>query len=193
MAALRINDLEEILIEYNRLDGCGDILHGYRFLFNKKNVINPEIINDKFKDGLFIVSDCEFDNCRVISFFEQIIESNSSLQYENIEPPVVHIQCRAWNELKDYRISKWRNAKHPDGTIKYKEGFVESMFEFWEKDVELIFSLDSGFTDNQGSNSNISLHYNTNTDVIRKFVNELKSEFKDFKCNNREQHIQNSM
>jgi len=193
MATLKINELEEIVINYHEIDGCGDILYAFKFLFDKKNVINPEILTEPYKDGVFIISDSDFEKCSVISFFEQVLKTKNSLRYENIEPPVIYIHCRAWNELKEYRIASWENARHPDGTRKYKEGFIESMLEFWEKDVELTFSLDSIFTINREKSSSISLHYKTNTDNLQQFVNELKSEFQEFKGNNLEKHVQNSM
>lgn len=188
MATLKINELEEVVINYHDLDGCGDILYGFQFLFGKKSVLNPEILSERNKDGVFFISNCDFEKCGVISFFEQIIATKNSLNYENIEQPVIHIRCRAWNEFKDYRIAKWTNAKHADGTKKYGEGFVESMMEYWEKDVELIFSIDSIFTLSRDGYSNISLQYDTNTDVLRRFIDDLKSEFQEFKRKNLEKH-----
>jgi hypothetical protein len=29
------------------------------------------------------------------------------------------------NELKNYKLSLWENAKHSDGKGKYQEGFIE--------------------------------------------------------------------
>jgi len=192
MATLKINQIEEIVINYHDVDGCGDILYEFQFHFDGNNVINPEILSEHCKDGKFIITDCDFEKCGIISFFDYIIETKNSISYENIEPPVMHINCRAWNEFKDYRIKSWENLRHPDGTKKYKEGFVESMLEFWEKDIELTFSFDSIFTSRREIYSNITLHYKTNTDVLREFVDELKSEFQDFKSTNLEKHIKNS-
>jgi hypothetical protein len=192
MAILRINEIEEIVIRYYDIDNCGDILYAYQFLYDGRNVINSEILYERNKDGIFIVTDCDFEKCEVISFFDYIIKTKNSLNYENIEPPVIHIHCRAWNELKDNRIKIWENARHPDGTSQYKEGFIESMSEFWEKDVELTFSLDSIFTINREKYSLISLHYKTTTDNLQEFVNELKSEFQDFKSKNLQKHLKNS-
>lgn len=192
MATLKINEVEKIVIRYHDIDNCGDILYAYQFLFDGANIINPEILDERNKDGIFIVTDCDFEKCGVISFFDYIIETKNSISYENIEPPVIHINCRAWNEFKDYRIKSWENLRHPDGTKKYKEGFVESMLEFWEKDIELTFTFDSIFTSRREIYSNITLHYKTNTDVLREFVDELKSEFQDFKSTNLEKHIKNS-
>jgi hypothetical protein len=188
MATLKINELEEVVINYHDLDGCGDILYVFQFMFDKKNVLNAEILSERNKDGVFIISDCDFEKCGLISFFEQVVDTKNSLNYENIEQPVIKIKCRAWNEFKDYRIAKWTNAKHHDGTRKYQEGSVESMLEYWEKEVELIFTIDSIFTINRECYSSISLHYATNTDVLRKFVDELKSEYQEFKRKNLEKH-----
>jgi len=62
------------------------------------------------------------------------------------------------------------------------------MLAYWEKDVELIFSIDSIFTLSRDGYSNISLHYDTNTDVLRRFIDDLKSEFQEFKRKNLEKH-----
>ncbi len=191
MATLKINEVEEIVIRYHDIDKCGDILYSYQFLFDGKNVINPEIFNERNKDGVFIVTDCDFEKCGVINFFDNIIETKKSLHYENIEPPVIQIHCRAWDEFKDYRKKSWENSRHPDGTNRYKEGFIESMLEFWEKDVEITFSLDPIFTNNQEKVSLTSPHYKTTVDNLRNFVNELKSEFQDFKSKNLQKHLQN--
>jgi len=193
MAILKINESEEIIINYHDIDCCGDILYAFQFLFNKKNVINPEILSERYKEGFFIISDCDFEKCSIIDFFEQVLNTKDSIRYENIETPVIHIHCRAWNELKNYKLSLWENAKHSDGKGKYQEGFIESILEFWEKEVELTFSLDSIFTINPDKHSKISLHYETNTDNLQHFVEELRSEFQDFKGNNLEKHIHNSM
>jgi len=192
MAILRVNKIEEIVIRYYDIDNCGDILYAFQFLFNGGNVINPEILNERFKDGVFITTDCDFEECGVISFFDNVIKTKNSLSYENIEPPAMYIQCRAWNELKDNRIKIWESARHPDGKRKYKEGFTESMLEFWGKDIELTFSLDPIFTNNREQYSRISLQYKTNTDNLQEFVDELKSEFQDFKNKNLQKHFQNS-
>lgn len=65
------------------------------------------------------------------------------------------------------------------------------MLEFWEKDVEITFSLDPIFTNNQEKVSLTSLHSKTTVDNLRNFVNELKSEFQDFKSKNLQKHLQN--
>lgn len=192
MATLKINEVEEIVIRYHDIDKCGDILYAYQFLFDGENIINPKILDERYKDGVFIVTDCDFEKCGIISFFDYVIETKNSISYENIEPPVIHIHCRAWNEFKENRIKSWENLRHPDGTKKYREGFIESMLESWEKEIELNFSLDSTFTNNREKVSSISLHYKTTSDNLHHFVNELKSEFQDFKSENLQKHLQNS-
>jgi hypothetical protein len=69
MAILKINESEEIIINYHDIDGCGDILYAFQFLINKKNVINPEKLSERYKEGFLYISDCDFEKCSIIDIF----------------------------------------------------------------------------------------------------------------------------
>ena len=189
MATLKLDDIE-IVIDFHDLDKCGDILYGYQFLLNKKNIINPMILNEKWQNGVFITTECDFKECGVIRYFERIIQTKNSESYESLEPPIIYIVCQAWNEHKNYTIDSWKNATHHDGTKIYKEGFIESMVESWEKQIKLTFSLGNEFTITKNSYNRISLQVKTTTDVLQNFIDDLKSEFEEFKAKNLEKHLQ---
>lgn len=180
MASL-YSDGIEIKISFHDLDNCGDILYSYEFLFDGKNIFNPDIIHERHKQGKFITTECDFDRSGVIEFFQRIIANKEGGSYESLEPPIIYIKCNGWKEKRDYFMNSWKNDYHHNGIKKYSNGFIDSMETTWEKDIELIFSLDENYTINKRLYTKLSLCFISNTDSLQEFVDNLTSEFITFK------------
>lgn len=44
----------EFGVNFHGLDSCGDILYAFKLNLNDMSIINPELLNPNYKDGLFI-------------------------------------------------------------------------------------------------------------------------------------------
>jgi hypothetical protein len=177
----------EIHINFYGIDDCGDILYAYRFICNGKNIINPELLNEKWKNGIFITTECDFEESGVINYFKRIITTKTGENYESLEPPIIYIGCRAWNEVKEYSIRSWKSATHWNGQKKYSDEGIDSFMKYWEKDISLTFSIDNDYLVYKGPATKISITVSTTTDILELFVKELEQEFGDFKNSKKEE------
>ena len=187
MATLRSGRLE-FYIDCHSLDSCGDIVYAYQFLCEGKNIINPEILHDWYKDGIFLTTECDFENSEVIDFFTSVIETLDGRRYASLEPPIVGITCIAWNDFKDKRINKWKNSKGINGHRHYSDKSIEEFCELWEKDIYLTFSLSEGFFIHK--HAEISLDFSTTTDILEIFILEFRQEFEQFKKDKMKEHLE---
>ena len=100
----------KLSIDFHGLDNLGDILYAYRLTYNGINVINPALLEKHCKDGVFLTTDCEFDDCGVLNFFKRLISGKiEDDYYENIEPPIVYIY--AWYDKETRHWLDKRQAK----------------------------------------------------------------------------------
>jgi hypothetical protein len=190
MATLKDGNLS-FCIDFHSLDSCGDIVYAYRFLCNGINIINPQLLKDDWdwcKDGVFLTTECDFERSDVIDYFKTVIETKDGRGYESLEPPIMYIDCRAWNDFKDKRIESWKNSCGIDGHRHYSDEAVESFCKFWQEDVYMTFRIDADYLKDV-KYSYLTLAVDTKMSILKKFVAELETEFKQFKKDHLEEHL----
>lgn len=83
----------ELHVAFHDLDSCGDIMYSYQLLIDGKNIINTETLKPIYRDGVFLTTECDFEQSGVVDFFKNIILSKEGYHYyESLEPPLIALR-----------------------------------------------------------------------------------------------------
>lgn len=154
----------ELYVAFHDLDNCGDIIYSYQLLIDGKNIINTEILKPIYRDGVFLTTECDFEQSGVINFFKNVILLKEGYHYyESLEPPLITLRS---NIIK----SKFGTNKESEKIILFVE-IGEDYFDSEDIEKGLTFCLE------------------TDAEQLEYFLKELVQEFELFKRNNRNKHL----
>ncbi len=163
MAILKSSSTE-LHVAFHDLDNCGDIIYSYQLLIDSKNIINTEILKPIYRDGVFLTTECDFEQSGVIDFFKSVILSKEGYHYyESLEPPLI--------ALRSYII------KSRFGTNQ----------EFEE--IILFVEIGEDYFDSNDIEKGVTFCLETDAERLEYFFKELAQEFELFKSNNKNKHL----
>ena len=174
MASLKSGSTEVSIDFYGR-DNCDDIVYSFQLKWKGSNVVNPEILRDKYRSGIFTSTECIPEYSHLLNFFEQVCTTGESSSYETLEPPIVYIDCKTWSERKDYTLAKWRSDSN-----RNNETYINALAEFWSQHVEITFGLGSDFFEDEESGGCLKITVSSNLAALKKFTSELREEYSEF-------------
>lgn len=154
----------ELHVVFHDLDNCGDIIYSYQLLIDGKNIINTEILKPIYRDGVFLTTECNFEQSGVVDFFKNVILSKEGYHYyESLEPSLIALRS---NIIK----SKFGTNQESEKIILFVE-IGEDYFDSEDIEKGLTFCIE------------------VNTEQLEYFRKELVQEFELFKRNNKNKHL----